>query len=307
MRAAMVLLLFAPAWGQVSAPLLGFLPEGNQLRPIFGVPAAATVGDPIRTGVDVGSAISARDSVLIVGAEGGVSVLVSGTLKHVAGTRAAPVRTALSPAGQAAVLWFTPNSTAQVLSNIAGTPVLREVNTSFLGAAPSALAVSDDGTWMAGIWADGTYAFGPQGEVLRLPLPDAAVAIEFFPASYDLGLATARGLWLVADVGGRTALRPLWQATPEESFDALAVGGGVRQLHAVTRDGVVLTVPLEGNVTRLDCQCQPLGLPRLGGNAFRLTGPVNGAIKLFDADSGAVWFAPIRPADSTDRLGGRSR
>lgn len=308
MRAAAVLLLCAPAWGQVSAPVLGFLAEGDQVRPIFGVPAAAAVADPIRTGVKAASAIAARDSVLIVDAvEGGLSVLSGGTLKHIAGARTAPAMAALSPAGQAAVLWFSPHSTIQVLSDLARAPVVREVSAPFLSAMPGALALSDDGTWMAGIWEDGTYAFGPQGEVMRLPLQETAVAIQFFPASHDLVLATARGLWLVTDAGGRTAPRLLWQADPEEPFEALAVAGEAGRLHAVTRNGTILTVSPEGDLTRLDCQCQPSGLSRLAGNVFRLTGLVNGAIKLFDADSGAVWFAPLRSPDSMDRLGGRSR
>jgi hypothetical protein len=100
----------------------------------------------------------------------------------------------------------------------------------------------------------------------------------------------------------------LWQAAPEEVFDAVAVAGGARELYAVTRSGAVLIVSLElGETTRLDCACQPAGLARLAGNAFRLTGPVDGAIKLFDADSAAVLFAPIRPQDLSRRSGARSR
>jgi len=135
-----------------------------------------------------------------------------------------------------------------------------------------------------------------------------ATAIEFFPGSHDLGLATARGLWVVADVGGRTAPESLWEAPAEGSFDALGVAGGRDRLYAVTRAGTILIVPADrGEVVRLSCECAPVGLARMAGNTFRLTGPVNGAIKLFDADSAAVLFAPIRPPDLSNRVGGRSR
>ena len=137
---------------------------------------------------------------------------------------------------------------------------------------------------------------------------EPATAIEFFPGTHDLGLATASGLWAVADVGGRTAPRSAWRTPPEEAFDAVAVAGGARQLYAVTRAGTILIVPLErGEPVSLSCECRPAGLARMAGNVFRLTGPVNGAIKLFDADSTAVLFAPIRPVDLVNRSGGRSR
>lgn len=304
-----ILVLLAPAWGQVTAPLLGYLPDGKQVRPVYGIAAAATVADPIRTGEDVGRAASVRDSVLILEAdEGAVSLFVAGVLKRVQGTRKAPEMTALSPTGQAAVLWFASNSSAQILSDLNGAPALRNIDASFLGPQPAALAVSDDGQWMAGAWTEGTYAFGPHGEVVQLPVSGGATAVEFFPGTHDLGLATARGLWTVTDVGGRTMPTSVWLAQPEETFDAVAVAGGAHHLFAVTQAGTILMAPLEpGEAVRLQCECRPTGLARMAGNAFRLTGPVNGAIKLFDADSAAVLFAPIRPVDMSNRSGGRSR
>lgn len=308
-RAALILFLLVPAWGQVAAPLLGYLPDGKQVRPVYGTVAAASVADAIRTGEDVGHASAVRESVLILDADAGaISVFTGGVLKYIPGTRNAPDMTALSPTGQAAVLWFQSNASVQILSALAGTPALRNVDASFRGSAPTALAVSDDGQWMSGAWPDGTYAFGPLGEVLQLQVDGAAAAVEFFPGSHDLGVATARGLWIVTDVGGRTAPRSLWQAPLEEAFDVIALAGAARRLYAATRAGTILMVPLgDGDVGRVSCECQPVGLARMAGNAFRLTGPVNNAIKLFDADSAAVYFAPIRPLDLSNRTGGRSR
>lgn len=307
------LVVACSAWGQVAAPLLGYLADGNKVQPVYGIPAAATVAAPIRTGEDVGRAIAVRDTVLILEAdEGEVSMFIGGALKYVAGTVKAPEKIGLSATGQAAVLWS--GSHLQILSELAGTPVLRSMDVSFRGGSPASFAVSDDGRWVAGSWADGCYALGPNGEVVQVPGLDGAVtALEFFPGSHDLGLATERALWMVADVGGRNGSRAVWRMNSEDegTLQAVAVAGGRGKLHAATATGAVLTVPVNERETsgavRVACECAPTGLARMAGNAFRLTGPVEGAIKLFDGDSGAVLFAPLRPVDTSNRLGGRSR
>jgi hypothetical protein len=48
-----------------------------------------------------------------------------------------------------------------------------------------------------------------------------------------------------------------------------------------------------GVVASVDCACAPEGLFAMGGSVFRLTGLNPGALKLFDASTGDVWFTPL--------------
>src|SRR5580704_8461888 len=48
--AAVVLLSAGAASAQVSAPLLGWMPSGTQIRPMNGLPAAAALGRPANVG-----------------------------------------------------------------------------------------------------------------------------------------------------------------------------------------------------------------------------------------------------------------
>ena len=61
-------------------------------------------------------------------------------------------------------------------------PAGRVVSGSLMGSAPGALAVSDDGNWLAGVWPGGVYAFGPYGEVNRLPVEKCNSA-RIFPGN----------------------------------------------------------------------------------------------------------------------------
>ena len=44
--ASIVIAMIVPAFAQVQAPVMGYLPEGGTLRTIYGLPFAGSVGDP---------------------------------------------------------------------------------------------------------------------------------------------------------------------------------------------------------------------------------------------------------------------
>ena len=88
-----------------------------------------------------------------------------------------------------------------MVTGLPDAPSIRQVDASFLGSAPGALAISDDGAWVAGTWTSGTYAFGPNGGVNRLPVESAA-ALAFFQGTHDLASAGAAGLQMVTGIDG---------------------------------------------------------------------------------------------------------
>jgi hypothetical protein len=50
LRSALFLTLASAAWGQISGPVLGYLPEGDSIRIMYGLPAAGAVGAALNTG-----------------------------------------------------------------------------------------------------------------------------------------------------------------------------------------------------------------------------------------------------------------
>jgi hypothetical protein len=226
------------------------------------------------------------------------------------GAGGAPDFLVLSPRGSAAALWFSSIHQAQLVTGLPNAPLIRQLDASFLGS-PGALALSDDGAWFAGTWAAGVYAFGPNGEVNRLPVENAA-ALAFFQGTHDLAAASATGLQMVTGIDGFVVVSSLL-AVSDSSLQPVAVAATSdnRTLLLAESSGSVTAIDISsGAATASACGCQPEGLFGMGPSAFRLTGLQNGAFKLFDAAHGEVLFAPlaldVALADRSERaLGGR--
>ena len=290
------------AWAQVGAPQLGWVPDGGAIRPVHGIPSAAAVG----------AAIPAEDFSQIAASPAGNYVLVSASqtglvsvytpergLISLDGARVAPDRMVLSPRGSAAALWFSSINSSinmvQLVTGLPDAPSIRQVDLSFLGSAPDALALSDDGAWLAGAGSSGVYADGPNGEVNRLPIEDRIAALAFFPGTYNLAAAGASGLEMVTGVGGFAVVTSVL-ASPDSSLQPVAVvaAPGNQTLLLADRSGSVIAVDIaSGAAVTYDCGCQPEGLFGMGSSAFRLTGLESGAFKLFDAAHGEILFAPV--------------
>ena len=286
------------ALAQVGAPQLGWVPDGTRIRPVYGIPAAATVGAPIPADQDFSqiAASPAGDYVLVSVADGGrVSIY---TPEHglipLAGVGGAPDVVVLSPRGSSAALWFSSVNQAQVVTGLPDAPAIRQVDASFLGSAPGALAVSDDGAWFSGAWSQGVYAFGPNGEVDPLPVENIA-ALAFFQGTHDLAAAGASGLYRVTGIGGFAVVTSLL-TSDDSSLQPVAVAAvsGNRTLLLADRSGLVTAVDIgSGIATSSGCGCQVDGLFGMGPSSFRLTGLQDGAIKLFDTALGEILFAPV--------------
>jgi hypothetical protein len=297
------------ALAQVGAPHLGWVPDGTGIRPVYGIPAAATVGAPIRADQDFSqiAASPAGNYVLVSAADGGrVSIYTPDHgLIPLAGASGAPDVVVLSPRGSSAALWFSSVNQAQVVTGLPNAPAIRQVDASFLGLpmspAPSALAMSDDGAWLSGAWSQGVYAFGPNGEVDRLPLENIA-ALAFFQGTHDLAAAGASGLYSVTGIGGFAVVTSLL-TSDDSSLQpvAIAAASGNQTLLLADRSGLVTAVDIgSGIATSSGCGCQVEGLFGMGPSSFRLTGLQDGAIKLFDTTLGEILFAPVARVPDTE-------
>jgi hypothetical protein len=241
------------------------------------------------------AASASRNYVLVCATDTGVvSVYQPETgLTPVDGAGIAPDSIVLSPGGSAAALWFSSINQVQIVTGLPDAPSIRQLDTSFLGASPDALALSDDGAWLSGIWLTGVYAFGPNGEVNRLPIEDQVTTLAFFQSTHDIVAASNAGLLKVTGIGSFVQVSTLAVFTDSPSA-AVAVTRDNKIVVAVDRNGFITAVQIEsGAAATTNCGCSPEGLFAIGPSAFRLTGLQGGAFKLFDAALGEVLFAPL--------------
>jgi hypothetical protein len=211
------------------------------------------------------------------------------------GAGGAPDFLILSPRGSAAALWFSSINQVQLVTGLPDAPAIRQIDASFLGSAPDAIAISDDGAWFAGAWPGGVYAFGPNGEVTRVPIEDHVAAIAFLAGKHDVVAAGAAGLSLVTGVESFAIVANLL-APADSSLQPVAVAATFDNRTIVLADlsGAVTAFDItSGAATTSDCGCQPEGLFGIGPSAFRLTSVRNGAFQLFDAAGGEILFTPL--------------
>jgi len=296
--AACLLCAAAVGLAQVSAPQLGWIPDGSRIRPVSGIPTAAAIGTAVLANQDFSrmAASPAGDYVLVSSAQTGtVSIYTpENGLIALPGAGVAPDSLVLSPRGSAAALWFSSIHQVQLVTGLPDAPVIRQLDASFLGSAPDALALSDDGSWLAGVWSSSVYAFGPSGETNRLPIENVAT-LAFFQGTHDLAAAGATGLQMLTGVGGFAVVSTLL-ASADASLQPVAVAATSdnRSVVLADRSGALVSIDVgSGASTVADCGCRPEGLFGMGTSAFRLTGLQGGAFKLFDTVRGEVLFAPL--------------
>ncbi len=291
------------AFAQVGAPQLGWVPDGTRIRPVYGIPAAAAVGAPVPADQDFSqiAASPAQNYVVVSAADtGAVSIYTpEHGLVPLDGAGGAPDSVVLSPRGSSAALWFSSLSQVQVITGLPDAPAIRQVDVPFVGSAPAALAISDDGAWVAGTWTAGVFAFGPNGEMNRLPA-ESATALAFFQGTDNLAAAGPAGVQMVTGLENFAVVSNLLTSA-DSSLQPVGVAttSGNRTLVLADHSGSVTKIDIASGVaTASDCGCQPAGLFGIGPTAFRLTGLDGGAFKLFDAASGEILFAPLALAET---------
>jgi hypothetical protein len=290
------------AMAQISAPRLGLLPDSGAIRAMNGIAGSGSIGPLLGGGQTFGSVAVAPSGQFAVAttADGNVAVVtvaadgVSLQINVIAGAIVGNVQ--LSPNGSAALI--ASGSQLQMITGLPGSPSAQAaVDTSYLGAA-SALAVSDDGQWLAGVFGGAVFALGSAGQAIPLPAPAGVSALTFFHGTDDLAVTTAVQVLKISDVGGTPAASTIFGSAdtppPPEAPIALAVTADNSAIVLIEPDGGIGQVVLaSGAVTTAQCGCKPLGLAGLGGPVFRLNNLDGGAVKIYDAASGDVLFVPL--------------
>jgi hypothetical protein len=166
--------------------------------------------------------------------------------------------------------------------------------------------VSDDGKWMVGAWPFSTYAVGPSGYAIVLPVGGAAEAVSFFHGRNDVAAITPNQVTLISDIAGAITPNVIWSkpnepppidpatAPPVQVAVGLATSFDNRYLSVAGNLGALSTFDLTaGTSVGLDCACAPGSLYGMSGALFRLTSLTDGVAKVFDASTNEVWFVPL--------------
>jgi hypothetical protein len=308
----LAILLAASAAAQVSTPLVGWLPDGTEIRPMNGLPAAATLGPAVNTGhLLAGVAVSPAQNYVLATATDTRQVLLirPGVSATPLNAPPNPDQIVISPSGSAAALWYGSayGTTAQVeiVSGLPASPAVRQINVGNF-TAPTALAVSDDGQWFAAASSSGAYVWGSSGSSQPVYSGNDAGAIAFFAGNSNLALATSTQLLSISN-GAATVLD---QGTFSPA--GLAVSSDNQKIVYADQNGAIDSInAATGAVSTFACQCRPGGVFGLGNEVFRLTTSNAGPVELFDASAGAVLAVPrgglapkrsVHPAGATAPL-----
>jgi len=301
-QVAIVGLLSSALWAQpvrVAGVISGFVFDARAgvLRPIYGVPGAAYVGEALLEGVtwasvapDGRAALVSREGVLAA-----VTDLVSfqPAWRAVENVAIKPDRAVWSEDGSFALIYSSGAGAAQLIRTSQGDWAAGELLP--LGTELGALAVDPQGGVIAGL-AEGLYLFAPgQAPVVLARLPRAtALAIwrgRVFAAGADGELVEIQDYawqpkalsWgTVGDVAGLAVAsdgRSLFLARPEER---------VIEVYDLASRTSSLRLPVEA---------EPAGLEQLtSGGIWLITSPARPSEPLYvlkTSEQPGVWFVPV--------------
>ena len=302
----------------VGGPVMGFVTDRlSGVRPILGVPGAASLGLPVlpNSGFRSIAFSPSRDYALALVARGRQTVLLRNLKSSVAAIelQAPPGagRMAISLSGDAAVLHYPETQSVAVLTGLPQSPAVSwSLEVPALAGGLTALAVSDDGGAVLIATAgepSSVWLLAPNGSSRFLSYVAGAPSLAFLAGSHDVLIADgalstvmlvrdANGQGRITQIGGRAegVSRPIAVAAAADgrrAFVANAEPAGIVSLSL--EGGQPLVVPCDCTLTALE--------PLADGTTFRLSDPGDGPIWLLDGASSppSIVFvpdqSPVRP------------
>jgi hypothetical protein len=320
----MRVLAAAPADPVLRGPTMGLVFDSSQsaLRPIRGIPGAATLGEPVNLGFAIASAAvsprqdyalawKADDSSLVLVRAGGAEI----SSAAVAGTRSAPALIVFSPDGAAAALYDSASGRVQILTGLPDAATVQgDIDVSALAGPVAALAVDDAGTSL--LLAAGEaetvslYRITMDAAPQFLASFRSVAALRLLDSGRQALLADsiAGALYLIRDLPGAAAIEMIASARDGLGAPiAVEADSAGRRIFLADREGNLTILDRErGSVSSLPCGCAPAGLFRLSGTAtFRLTEPSDAPMWVLDASGPDPRIVAIPPGAPQADNGGR--
>jgi hypothetical protein len=285
--------------GAISGPVTGYVFDSgaHALRPVLGLPGAATIGPTIDAGYSLTAAYASPrlDSFVGVDADGAshLFTISSGAFseKSVTGLTSAPERVVFSPSGTAAALFA--KGQAQIVTGLPGSPSIAATMRLEANPRPGrpsrhvvpVIAVSDDGAYLLAAM-DGAVKLASQNGVVRTAVLAGENAVTAFaPGGHDAAVAASgTGAMLITDVAGAAGQQLL---TGDDPFFS-ALGGiafsadGKKVFVASASKQTVSAFDRSGNRSDLACSFTPSELTPMG-TSFRLNELAGAPLWLVDA------------------------
>jgi len=294
----------------LDGPRMGLMfdPHNKSLRPILGIPGAATLGGPLEVGVEFDTAAVSplQDYVILTTGERRIVELIN--LNHlplapraIPGVERSPDVITFSPSGGAAALYHKYRGLIQVLTGLRTSPrVSAELYLSGR-IQPTALAVSEDGgAVLAGV-GQSVYWVSASGEVPLIKGLSKITAIAFTVGHTALvadgvknqvyrvhAATTAAEVEVVAGAqeGVKSPVALAFSRDNRYAFVANAKSGGIVKLDLTEK-----TV-----IEKISCGCTAATLDRLGADdVFRLTAASDRPMWVLDGtgQKSRVVFVPV--------------
>ena len=298
--------------GLVAGPGSGFVfDKGAQtVRPIRGIPGAATIGDSIDAGYKFAAAYVAPGLDSMFGVEPGGAVHFyragGGSMTEVAldGTLIAPERIVFSPSGTAAAL--IGSGQVQIVKGLPGSPSVPAAfnlahSPRMAKPAMTSMAVSDDGVDLLFV-AGGSLQLANAAEGSRTLLsPGVGAMAAFAPGARDAAVVSRDGgVILIRDVANAAAQQTL--APGDAAFASIAglafsADGANLIISSASQNSVITLDAASGSRRDITCSCAVTSLTRMGGS-YRLTEFSADPLWLFDASSATprIVFVPALKA-----------
>ena len=313
----------------LDGPLLGlaFDPVTAALRPLHGIPGAATIGEPftfdfsaVRAAVspaqNLALAVRADDAgVMLIQMAGGTPSAV-----RLTDVGAGPDSIVFGNTGAVAALYFASAGRVQVLQGLPDSPkVAREVDVSGFQAPLGPIAVSSENSTILlaaqDVDSQALYLIPAAGEARRLGAFGSVSAAQFDRSGTDVLVADGKAdaVYRIRDAAGsgETVLLASEKDGLVHPVDLAASPDG-RILVADDKAGAVMIIQQDGGSSALiPCGGALTGLSRLpGGNVFRLSDPGDGPVWILDTGNSEpriLAVPPLLPPDqyAASEMGGR--
>lgn len=293
--AVMVSPLTSPAQ-QVQPGALGFvLDRGiSRVRPLWGVPGAAMLGEPLDFGGDIAFSVASprQDYVLLLSGDNRRAAISQNGIQSPLDTSDGADRIVISPEGSSAAFYYSSTGRVRVMTGLPSAVARTfDAQLSALMNPAGLFAVSDDGALLlvsetgaaATSTATSVVVFDATGVTSRIALSSPASALAFIGRSHDAVLSSASESILIRDAA-RQANRIALPALANGAVGIVVSPDGERVVLAHSPAGTVSILSLKStSFVTLDCACVPTGVYRTShGSVYRLTEYSGTAISLLD-------------------------
>ena len=295
--------------GQLSGPGAGYVYDRTAaaLRPVRGVPGAATLGDLLAVpySLEAGFVAPRQDLAVLVATDGTTHwIALSGhgaTEVAAQGSIATPERVVFSPTGTAAAR--VASDSVQVVTGLPSSPALAGSVTLAPDRQPGRgrLAVSDDGAWLLLASGNGLrlVAVAGGGSITLMPNGQSA-AVAFAPGSHDAAIASDGAVTWIHDAAGSAVQQAVAQNPALARAVGVAFSADGATLYAATATGSIWSFDLAaGTGVQQSSGALATGLEPMGG-FFRLNQAGAGPLWLVDPNAGSprVFFVPPAPTSN---------